>query len=85
MNQSNKGKLCSGLELQNLAESAIVFANRDYENQNKKLEEVASKLSEFREIVKAVANIGVDFGYGEFQLDDNHIKTARLLLEKEDA
>ena len=40
--------------------------------------------AELEEIVKAVAHIGVDFGYGEFELDDSHIKKARELLEKSD-
>lgn len=33
------------------------------------------------EIIEAVANIGVDFGYGEFQLDESHIKKARHIME----
>ena len=33
------------------------------------------------ENLKLVAHVGVDFGYGEFKLNDDHIKNARLLLE----
>src|SRR5574344_1238212 len=35
----------------------------------------------FREIVEAVAHIGVDFGYGKFDLSQEHIEKARALLE----
>lgn len=35
----------------------------------------------FREIVEAVAHIGVDFGYGNFELSQEHIEKARALLE----
>lgn len=35
----------------------------------------------FREIVEAVAHIGVDFGYGNFDLSQEHIEKARALLE----
>lgn len=34
----------------------------------------------FREIVEAVAHIGVDFGYGNFSLSQEHIEKARELL-----
>lgn len=34
----------------------------------------------FREIVEAVAHIGVDFGYGNFALSQEHIEKARELL-----
>lgn len=34
----------------------------------------------WREIVEAVAHIGVDFGYGNFVLSHEHIEKARLLL-----
>ena len=33
------------------------------------------------ENLKLVAHVGVDFGYGEFKITDDHIKNARLLLE----
>lgn len=38
-------------------------------------------ITELTEIVKAVAHIGVDFGYGKFELDDEHIAKARKLIE----
>lgn len=44
--------------------------------------EMAEYISELEETVKAVAHIGVDFGYGEFQLEQYHIDRARELYEK---
>ena len=32
-------------------------------------------------IVEAVAHIGVDFGYGAFELSEEHIKEARDIIE----
>ena len=32
------------------------------------------------ELISAVAHIGVDFGYGEFALDEEHIKQAQDIL-----
>ena len=34
------------------------------------------------EIVKAVAHIGIDWGYGKFELDQSHIDAARKLYEE---
>ena len=36
-----------------------------------------------REIVEAVAHIGVDFGYGAFDLGNEHIEKARALIESQ--
>lgn len=44
--------------------------------------ELGQYISELEEIVKAVAHIGVDFGYGEFQLEKDHIDKARSLYER---
>jgi len=33
------------------------------------------------EIVKAVAHIGIDFGYGKYELEDKHIQKARQIYE----
>ena len=33
-------------------------------------------------LVKAVSYVGVDFGFGEFKLNYEHIETARELTEK---
>ena len=37
---------------------------------------------ELLEIVEAVAHIGVDFGYGKFQLDQSHIEKARAAIRE---
>jgi hypothetical protein len=36
--------------------------------------------SDVMEIVKAVAHIGVDFGYGEYVIEDKHIEAARKIM-----
>ena len=33
------------------------------------------------DLVKAVAHIGVDFGYGDFELNDEHIEKARKIIK----
>jgi len=33
------------------------------------------------EIVEAVAHVGIDFGFGKFELDESHINKARSILE----
>jgi len=36
---------------------------------------------EVLEVIRAVAHIGVDFGYGEFQLDGTHVEKARAIIK----
>jgi len=36
---------------------------------------------EMLEIVKAVAHIGIDFGYGKYEIEDKHIEKARKIYE----
>ena len=38
------------------------------------------RVADMQEIVEAVAHIGVDFGYGKFELSDEHINKARELI-----
>jgi len=40
------------------------------------------RIAELEEIVKAVAHIGVDFGYGKYELEAGKIDDARTLMEK---
>ena len=40
-----------------------------------------ARIEELEELVKAVAHIGVDFGYGEFKLNDKHIEKAREIMK----
>jgi hypothetical protein len=42
----------------------------------------AERACAMEELVKAVAHIGVDFGYGEFKLDDKHINKAREIFKE---
>ncbi len=35
-------------------------------------------------IIKAVAHIGVDFGYGKYELEQEYIDMARAICEQED-
>jgi hypothetical protein len=38
------------------------------------------RIVELEEIVKAVAHIGIDFGYGEYEVEQRHIDNARKLM-----
>lgn len=44
--------------------------------------EVLEVLPQLVELVKAVAHIGVDFGYGKYELEPEKIEAARKLLEQ---
>ena len=44
--------------------------------------EVDKRIVELEEIVKAVAHIGVDFGYGRYELEVGKIDDARTLMEQ---
>lgn len=35
-------------------------------------------------IIKAVAHIGVDFGYGKYEIEQEHIDMARVIIEQQD-
>jgi hypothetical protein len=41
------------------------------------------RIAELKEIVKAVAHIGVDFGYGKYELEAGKIDDARTLMEQD--
>ena len=47
-----------------------------------KIQRLERQLAEARELVKAVAHIGIDWGYGKFELTDEHIDKARELYEQ---
>jgi len=47
-----------------------------------KLEHVQKQLVSAKVFVKAMANVGVDFGYGTYELSDTDICNARGFLEK---
>lgn len=42
-----------------------------------------ARYEEMAEIIKAVAHIGVDFGFGEYELGQKHIDAARKLHKSE--
>ena len=50
----------------------------------KKNQDLERKLEEARELIKAVAHIGIDWGYGKFELNQDHIDKARKLYEAHD-
>jgi hypothetical protein len=43
-----------------------------------------SGLDRMHSIIKAVAHIGVDFGYGKYELEPEFIDMARAIFEQED-
>jgi hypothetical protein len=45
------------------------------------IEELKQRMAELDEVVKAVAHIGIDWGYGVYELEQKHIDTARELYE----
>ena len=47
-----------------------------------RIEELVARNAQLEALVRAVAHIGVDFGHGEFDLDDSHIRKARELIEQ---
>ena len=60
--------------------SAQCLLGRLFNAENTVLD-LRAKLSESMEIIKAVAHTGIDFGYGEFELNDEHVAKARKLYE----
>lgn len=40
----------------------------------------SSNKSELHKLVEAVANIGIDFSYGKFDITEEHIEVARNLI-----
>ncbi len=50
-------------------------------NKDWQIADLQVKLEEYMEIVKAVAHIGIDWGYGKFELNQDHIDKARKLYD----
>ena len=42
----------------------------------------SEEMERLKEIAKAVAHIGVDFGYGVYKLEDKYIQMAREVLDE---
>ena len=53
-------------------------------NKDLKIQDLERQLEEARELIKAVAHIGIDWGYGKFELNQDHIDKARKLYEAHD-
>ena len=53
-------------------------------NKDLKIHALERQLAEARELIKAVAHIGIDWGYGKFELNQDHIDKARKLYEAHD-
>jgi hypothetical protein len=45
------------------------------------MRDAADRIEALEEVVKAVAHIGVDFGYGKYELQPEDIDKARALLD----
>lgn len=45
------------------------------------ISELEGRVRELEVVVEQAANIGVDFGYGPFELEQDHIERARKLLQ----
>ena len=52
-----------------------------YYEMSAEIEELQKENAELKKIVRAVAYIGIDFGYGEYEIEQVHIDNARELLE----
>lgn len=48
------------------------------------IEQLQQRNTELEEIARAVAHIGVDFGFGNYQLEQKHIDKARELFKEKD-
>lgn len=45
------------------------------------ISELKDRVKELEDIVNAVAHVGIDFGYGKYELETSKIDTARKLME----
>ena len=45
-----------------------------------RIEQLEKERDELAEVVKAVAHIGIDFGYGAYEIEDKYIESARKLI-----
>jgi len=49
----------------------------------RRIDVLERQLAEARDLIKAVAHIGIDWGYGKFELNQDHIDKARKLYEEQ--
>ena len=52
-----------------------------FHHENWHAKEQQKRIEELEEIVNAVAHIGVDFGYGKFEIGQDEIDKAMILVE----
>jgi hypothetical protein len=64
-------------------EQTILGVEQANEDVHAEWEKAKALNTEFKEIVAAVAHIGVDFGYGKYELEAGKIDDARTLMEQE--
>ena len=57
------------------------LASDCFQHENWYAKEQQKRIEELEEIVNAVAHIGIDFGYGKFEIGQDEIDKARLLIE----
>ena len=59
--------------------------DKAFDNINTALKESEESNQQMKDVVKAVAHIGIDWGYGKYELEDKHIDAARALYEADTA
>ncbi len=55
----------------------VEYVNPIMNKSEKAMDVLNAKVNKLKEICKAVAYVGVDFGHGEYELEDSIIKKAR--------
>ena len=67
------------------AEARRVFSDVGFYKELKDtIQSLKADNEKLREIAKAVAHIGMDFGYGEYELEQKHIDAAREIMKEGD-
>lgn len=85
--QTVKLKLLIDEVYEKMKEDAIFIRNQG-EELNKaraRIVELEARVKDYGEVCKAVAHIGVDWGYGEYILEDKIIDKARHIYEHDDS
>lgn len=64
--------------------SDLLYVILEFNWRNKMNEQDQKDKERMLSIIKAVAHIGVDFGYGKYELEQEYIDMARAICEQED-
>ena len=75
MKEYDAQQIWSDVEYGGNQHEGIIFVDKS------ELKAKDKEIEELLEIVKAVAHIGIDWGYGTFELTQDHIDKARKLYE----